>query len=73
MDMPFGRDRYESFLKYQERIIRALDSMVDTYGFTVIDASKPPDHIFTKLQSSISKLLGSKKGKVAPIDKPIAI
>ena len=72
MDTPFGRDRYESFVKYQERLIRALDSMVDTYGFTVIDASNTPDQIFARLQQSISKLLGTKKGKVAPIDQPIA-
>jgi dTMP kinase len=72
MDTPFGRDRYESFVKYQERLIRALDSMVDTYGFTVIDASKTPDQIFTRLQTSIGKLLGTKKGKVAPIDRPVS-
>jgi dTMP kinase len=73
MDTPFGRDRYESFVKYQERLIRALDSMVDTYGFTVIDASKTPDQIFARLQQSIGKLLGTKKGKVAPIDRPVPV
>jgi dTMP kinase len=73
MDTPFGRDRYESFVKYQERLIRALDSMVDTYGFTVIDASKSPDQIFTRLQQSIGKLLGTRKGKVAPIDRPAPV
>jgi hypothetical protein len=46
--------------------------MVDTYGFTVIDASKTPDQIFNRLLTSIGKLLGSKKGRVAPIDQPIS-
>jgi dTMP kinase len=72
MDTPFGRDRFESFVKYQDRIIRALDSMVDTYGFTVIDASKTPDEIFARLQQSISKLLRSSKGKIVAPAQPVA-
>src|ERR1051325_8303419 len=37
MDLRFGEDMYESFVKYQTRLIKALDTMVETYGFTVID------------------------------------
>jgi dTMP kinase len=70
MDTPFGRDRYESFVKYQERILRALDSMADTYGFTVIDASKTPDQIFVRLQHSIGKLLGTRKNKTPQFVRP---
>ena len=56
MDLRFGPDMYESFVRYQSRLIKALDSMVDTYGFTVIDASQPIPKIFRDLQRQISRL-----------------
>jgi hypothetical protein len=56
MDLRFGADMYESFVKYQGRLIKALDSMVEPYDFTVIDASQPIDKIFKTLQRHISRL-----------------
>ena len=54
MDLRFGRDMYESFVRYQTRLIRALDSMAKKYNFTVLDASQPAEQIFAELQSLIS-------------------
>ena len=56
MDLRFGADMYESFVSYQTRLIRALDSMAKKYDFVTIDASRPPDRIFPDLQRNISKL-----------------
>src|SRR5947209_2755220 len=56
MDLRFGPDMYESFVRYQARLIKALDSMVDLYEFTVIDASQPIERIFRELQRRISRL-----------------
>ena len=56
MDMRFGRDMYESFVKYQTRLIRALDRMATKYNFITIDASASPDDIFRQLQKHIQKL-----------------
>jgi dTMP kinase len=56
MDLRFGPDMYESFVKYQARLIRALDSMAEPYSFTVIDASQPIPKIFQELQRRISRL-----------------
>jgi dTMP kinase len=56
MDVGLGPDRYESFIKYQTLIIRALDRMVRRYGFEIVDAAQSPDLIFAELQGSISKL-----------------
>ncbi|MBX5496446.1 MAG: thymidylate kinase [Bryobacteraceae bacterium] len=56
MDMRFGQDMHDSFVKYQTRIIQSLDHMAKRYHFTVIDASRGPDAIFRDLQKSISKL-----------------
>jgi thymidylate kinase len=67
MDGGFGKDRYESFVKYQQRLIKALDKMAEQYGFKIIDASKSPDQIFRQLQRSIDRLLGPK-----PLDEPLA-
>lgn len=56
MDLRFGPDMYESFVRYQNRLIKALDSMVKPYDFTVIDASQPVERIFHELQRHILKL-----------------
>jgi dTMP kinase len=56
MDLRFGPDMYESFVKYQTRLIKALDSMVEPYEFTVIDAGQPVAKIFRDLQRRISRL-----------------
>ena len=60
MDLRFGPDMYESFVKYQARLIKALDSMVTPYGFTVIDASQPIPKIFADLKRQIGRQLGPK-------------
>jgi dTMP kinase len=65
MDMRFGDDMYESFVHYQTRLTRALDSMVAKYGFEVVDANRPVDVIFGDLQSRIAKSFG-KSLPVAP-------
>ena len=56
MDLRFGPDMYESFCKYQTKLIKALDSMVTPYNFTVIDAGQPVPKIFRDLQRRISRL-----------------
>jgi dTMP kinase len=66
MDMRFGRDMYDSFVKYQAKLIRALDRMSNKYGFEVIDASKNPDEIFGDLQKRIHRRFGLKKSRRKP-------
>src|ERR1051326_2705352 len=56
MDLRFGPDMYESFLRYQARLIKALDAMVEPYEFTVVDAGQPIPHIFRSLQRQILRL-----------------
>src|SRR6266568_6949393 len=56
MDLRFGRDMYESFVRYQTKLSKALDSMVEPYDFTVIDAGQPIPQIFRRLQRQISRL-----------------
>src|SRR5437763_8899551 len=56
MDLRFGADMYESFVKYQIGLIKALDSMVEPYEFTVIDSGQPVAKIYRDLQRRISRL-----------------
>lgn len=64
MDLRFGPDMYESFVRYQTRLIKALDSMVQPYEFTVIDATQPVERIFRELQRRMSRLrLGRVKAR----------
>jgi dTMP kinase len=62
MDLRFGPDMYESFVKYQIRLMKALDTMVEPYEFTVIDAGQPIERIFRELQRQIKRL---RLGRVA--------
>ncbi len=56
MDMRFGDNMFDSFVKYQTRLIRALDAMAKKYNFVTVDAGRPPQVIFRDLQGHISNL-----------------
>src|SRR5712692_4839038 len=56
MDIRFGNNMFDSFVRYQTRVIRALDVMAKKYGFVTVDANRPPDVIFHDLQRHISRL-----------------
>lgn len=57
MDVPYGKDRYDSFIKYQTKLIKILDSMAKPYNFKVINAGKKPALIFRQLQRQIVHVL----------------
>jgi dTMP kinase len=56
MDLRFGDNMFDSFVKYQTKLIRALDTMAKKYDFATVDANRPPDVIFQDLQQRISNL-----------------
>ena len=80
MDVRLGKDLYESFVRYQARVIRALDNMAERYQFETLDASRAPDKIFLELKKRITKLLQPKKKKPSrkraakkpPAEEPVA-
>lgn len=73
MDMRFGGDMYESFVRYQQRLIRALDRMARKYAFITIDASKHPEAIQRELQKQIAKLFVERKGAGKPKQATVAV
>lgn len=70
MDMRFGDDMYESFVRYQTRLSRALDSMVTKYEFELIDANHSVEEIFTELQRRIQNLFDPKAAAKLPEPAP---
>jgi dTMP kinase len=56
MDIRFGSNMFDSFVRYQTRLIRALDGMARKYDFITLDASQSPELIFRELQRRISHL-----------------
>lgn len=62
MDMGLGRDMYESFCKYQSKMLDAFDRMGRYYGFTTIDASSSTDEVFEKLKRRVKLLLDNGNG-----------
>jgi dTMP kinase len=67
MDMRFGRDMYESFVRYQTRLIRALDRMAARYNFVTIDAGQQPELIFRRLQQHISGLFAAPRARARQV------
>lgn len=57
MDMYKGKDLFDSFKAYQTHMLSVFDSMIDEYGFEVIDATQSIDTIYRSLQRRIGRLL----------------
>ena len=67
LDNGFGRNMYDSFVRYQSRLIRVFDSLADPYGFEVIDATRPPVEVFESLKTSVSRIFEpQEKPKLVP-------
>jgi dTMP kinase len=67
MDMRFGSNMYDSFVRYQTRVIQTLDQLAMKYEFVRLDATESSDVIFAELQRQIAALgLHTGKAKLPP-------
>ena len=57
MDMHLGDDLYESFIRYQIRMLAEYNNMIKQYGFRVIDATLPVEQVAEQLKKRIRLLL----------------
>jgi dTMP kinase len=57
MDLPMGEDLYESFIRYQGRVIDELDGLAREYAFHTMDATRSVDTISDELCSRVSAIL----------------
>src|ERR1700736_2637771 len=56
LDIGFGPNMYDSFVRYQSRLIRVFDSLAVPYGFEVADATRRPVEVFESLRTSVSRI-----------------
>ena len=61
MDLNLGPDPYESFKKYQGRLIREYNRMEKEFSFVSLDANRPVDAIQEKIRSRVRTLLEERK------------
>lgn len=72
LDLRFGRNMYDSFVRYQSRLIRVFDSLAGPYGFEVIDATRPPVEVFESLKASMGRIFEPhEKPKIARSRKTV--
>jgi len=57
MHLKLGSDIFDSFRRYQARILREYDRMADEFDFVTVDARRPIDDIQRELRASIGRYL----------------
>lgn len=60
MDQNPGCDPYESFCRYQSKVIRELNRLQREFGFRTVDARGSVEGIQVRLRKHVAKLLGIK-------------
>jgi dTMP kinase len=63
LDLGFGRDMYESFVRYQTRLIQVFDRLSTPYGFQVVDAGRSVEEVFEALQKAISGMFAPRNSE----------
>ncbi len=61
MHLALGKDLFESFRKYQRRMIKDLNSMAAEFNFTTLDARKPAEVVQQRLREHIGRFLRGRK------------
>jgi dTMP kinase len=56
MDIRCADNLYDSFCVYQTQLIEQFDQMAQEYGFSTIDANRPPTAIFDDIRQQIRDL-----------------
>jgi dTMP kinase len=60
-DFLAGRDRYDSYVEYQTRLLAQFDAMADEFGFVRIDANRSIHEVFQSLRAEIKNLIKDMK------------
>ena len=61
MDMHLGTDLFDSFRKYQWRLIREYNKMSREFGFVTVDATESPDEIQARIRRRVQALLDERR------------
>ena len=57
MDLGLGEDFYDSFIKYQTRMLKVFDRMSLEYNFHVLNASKSVRSVAADLRRAVTRLI----------------
>jgi dTMP kinase len=57
MDVPMGDDLYDSFVRYQGRIIEELDGLARDFGFQTLDATRDVDDLAGEVCERVTRIL----------------
>ncbi len=60
MDLGLSRDLFDSFMTYQGMMAQEFKKLQAIYGFTIVDADRPPDEINAELQEKIEAVVTGK-------------
>jgi len=66
MHLSLGSDIFDSFVRYQGRLIREYNRLAREFNFITVDARQPVDHIQAELRSNISAYL--ERSRVTSVD-----
>lgn len=72
MDLNLGEDFYDSFVKYQARLLREFDRMAGEYGFRVVDASRPVRRVAADLRRAVARVIDVDEVADATNEKAVA-
>jgi dTMP kinase len=72
MHLALGSDIFDSFIRYQTRLIREYNRLAREFHFTTVDARKPIDHIQGELRRHISAYFERSKSPATPTADVIA-
>ena len=61
MHLKLGGDIFDSFRRYQTRLIREYDEIADEFGFAIVDATRPIDVIQQDLRGHIGRYLAGER------------
>ena len=57
MDLGLSRDMFDNFMQYQGRVADQFKRIQSTYGFTMVDADRPPEVINNELRAKTESVL----------------
>jgi dTMP kinase len=65
MDFQEETDVYQSFVRYQTRLLLVLDSMAQEFGFKTIDSDRIEADVFEDIKNEVDRLVADMRGSQA--------
>lgn len=68
MHLALGTDLFDSFMRYQRRLLSEYQRLAEEFGFITVDARLPIDQVQEALRAQISELLHKGETRHVPAD-----